>query len=175
MFESGQKLLDWALSFLTDPRRYWQLAFIIIAGDALLTQLIIRFVSCKFCWVQDGPHVKPCCRHGDRLGDIHDSHWPHQGWWTELLQYFWTHRTSRVGTHCTCYSTLMTNVFAWSQVSCGSCLHPRISFQRHGRWYQNKTCAADICLSLLGLTLSQYGHLCERARSELDTPPSAIQ
>lgn len=34
-------------ALLTDPAYFWILSGLVIAGDAVLTQLIIRFVSCQ--------------------------------------------------------------------------------------------------------------------------------
>lgn len=43
-FNTLRRLLQ---SLLTDPAYFWLLASLVIAGDAFLTQLIIRFVPCQ--------------------------------------------------------------------------------------------------------------------------------
>ena len=40
-------LLRWLKILLTDRKYYWFLAALVLAGDGLLTQLIIRFVPCR--------------------------------------------------------------------------------------------------------------------------------
>lgn len=37
-----------AIAFLTHPAYFWQVGLLVLLGDALLTQLIIRFVPCAF-------------------------------------------------------------------------------------------------------------------------------
>lgn len=34
---------------LTDPQLFWALAGLVILGDVVLTQLIIRFIPCMAC------------------------------------------------------------------------------------------------------------------------------
>lgn len=49
--QSGGSLLDLlvyqARSLLLDPSYGWLLAALVVAGDALLTQMIIRFIPCE--------------------------------------------------------------------------------------------------------------------------------
>lgn len=42
-------LLRGVLALLNDPKYFWQLASLLIIGDAVLTQLIIRLISCASC------------------------------------------------------------------------------------------------------------------------------
>lgn len=42
-----QPIYNLVLSLLTDPRYFYVLAALVLVEDALLTQLIIRFVPCK--------------------------------------------------------------------------------------------------------------------------------
>lgn len=60
---------------LLDPSWFWYLAALIVLGDALLTQLIIRFVPCqKLSQVLWTPPINHLYRHRNRLGDVHVSH-----------------------------------------------------------------------------------------------------
>lgn len=62
------ELVRYAIALLTDPRYFSTLACLVLLGDAVLTQLVIRFVPCKYlvCWshacmsLTGGPF-----RHGD--------------------------------------------------------------------------------------------------------------
>jgi alpha-1,3-mannosyltransferase len=47
MDDLGRSAFNWAKSLLVDPRKYATLACLVIAGDALLTQLIIRLIPCR--------------------------------------------------------------------------------------------------------------------------------
>lgn len=40
-------LYEFLRSLLSDKRYFWQLCGVVILGDALLTQLIIRFIPCE--------------------------------------------------------------------------------------------------------------------------------
>ena len=42
-----QRLQRLGLLLLFDPSFYWYMALLVLLGDALLTQLIIRFVRCQ--------------------------------------------------------------------------------------------------------------------------------
>jgi hypothetical protein len=44
---SQKDILNYAKALLTDTRYLTLLALLIVVGDAVLTQLIIRFVRCK--------------------------------------------------------------------------------------------------------------------------------
>ena len=61
-------------SLLTDPAYFWILASLVVLGDAVLTQLIIRFVSCQrlFSYVAKIMVMNTLYRHRNRLGDLYD-------------------------------------------------------------------------------------------------------
>lgn len=57
----------------TDPAHFWIAGGVVILGDALLTQMIIRFISCQcFALTEEDGLINAQCRHRDRLGDIYD-------------------------------------------------------------------------------------------------------
>lgn len=57
----------------TDPAHFWIAGGMVILGDALLTQMIIRFISCQcFALTEEDGLINAQCRHRDRLGDIYD-------------------------------------------------------------------------------------------------------
>lgn len=45
--ESPKNILQWLFALFTDPRYFWVLAFLVIIGDTVLTELILRVVSCE--------------------------------------------------------------------------------------------------------------------------------
>jgi alpha-1,3-mannosyltransferase len=47
------------LRLLTDPRYFVALAGLVIIGDAILTQLIIRFIPCRLTWLSYPAWTKP--------------------------------------------------------------------------------------------------------------------
>lgn len=46
-FLSPQRIVSFIHALFTHPAYFWALASLVVIGDAALTQLIIRFVSCK--------------------------------------------------------------------------------------------------------------------------------
>ena len=48
--------VTFARRLLTDAEYYWVLAALVITGDAILTQLVIRFVPCEKL-AQDGARL----------------------------------------------------------------------------------------------------------------------
>jgi alpha-1,3-mannosyltransferase len=44
---SPRNLIHFATSLLTNPRYFWALASLVIIGDVILTELVIRFVPCQ--------------------------------------------------------------------------------------------------------------------------------
>jgi hypothetical protein len=63
-------------SLLTDPANFLILASLVVLGDAVFTQLIIRFVSCQrlFLYVAKMTVTNTLYRHRDRLGDLYDTY-----------------------------------------------------------------------------------------------------
>lgn len=92
-------LIQYINALLTDPRYFATLAALVILGDAVLTQLIIRFVPCKLVSSRSCGLLNVLCRHRDRLGNLHVSAGTVHEWRTRLWSYIWTHRPSRVSTH----------------------------------------------------------------------------
>lgn len=41
------KLYTYACRLLTDPKLFWILASLVVLGDAILTELIIKFIPCQ--------------------------------------------------------------------------------------------------------------------------------
>lgn len=73
---SGQSIsitrpIEALLLLLTDERYFWYLGILTLLGDAVLTQLVIRFVGCEYRSAPFPPHyAKLRSRHRDRFHNI---------------------------------------------------------------------------------------------------------
>lgn len=84
-----------ARSLLFDQRYFWTLAVLVIIGDAVLTELIIRVIPCK--------HLRACNlaayslhrpgRHRNRLGDLYGSDTAIYQGTTQLYPNIWSNWT----------------------------------------------------------------------------------
>lgn len=80
---------------LTDPKYFWILAVLVVFGDAILSELIIRFISCQSKF-ENEIFAEGCYRHWNWLGNIHDTCRVVSQRRARLLQDLWAHGCSGV-------------------------------------------------------------------------------